>query len=194
MNHPLHWPTGWPRTKYPTRARFGNISVARGVDDVLHELSLLRATRVVISTNLEVRLDGWPRSNQRNPDDAGVAVYFELSGAKRVLACDRWDRVEHNLRAIAKHVEALRGMERWGVGTIEQAFTGYAALPEPGRAKSWHEVLGYDPDGIEELTADEIQARFRDLAQRRHPDKGGTIAAFDELMRARQDALEEINR
>ena len=195
MNHPLHWPNGWPRSAHQERSRFGGkrgMTIADGVNEVLHELNLLRASHVVISTNLEVRLDGLPRSNQRMPEDTGVAVYFKLNGGKRVLACDRWDRVEHNLRAVAKHIEALRGMDRWGVGTVEQAFTGYAALPEPGRRKPWSEVLGYDSDGVDGLTAEEVNDRYRDLSRRRHPDAGGSDEAFRDLTRARDEALKEV--
>ena len=88
----------------------------------------------MISTNLKLRLDGLPRSDQATPADPGVAVYFELDGKTIVLACDKWNRVADNIYAIAKHVDALRGQDRWGVGTVE------AGLPRLHGAalRRWH--------------------------------------------------------
>jgi hypothetical protein len=59
-------------------------------------------------------------------------VYFKLHGKDRVLACDKWDRVADNIAAIAAHIDAIRRQDRYGVGTIDQAFAGYSALPPPG--------------------------------------------------------------
>ena len=70
---------------------------------------MLGAQRIVISTNAELRQDGFPYSNRRAPEDVGVAVYFTLEGRPYVLPCDKWERVADNLAAIAKHVEAKRG-------------------------------------------------------------------------------------
>ena len=56
------------------------------------------------------------------------------------FACDKWRDVYDNIYAIGKTIEALRGIERWGTGDmVEQAFTGFVALPSP---KSPWEILG----------------------------------------------------
>src|SRR5690606_37528542 len=122
------------------------------------ELDRLRAKSVILSTNVELRLDGMPRSDRSPPADPGVALYLRLNGRDTVLACDKWDRVADNIVAIAKHIEALRGQDRWGVGTLEQAFAGYQALPAP---EQWWQVLGIS----EHATADQINAAWRDKAR-----------------------------
>lgn len=64
----------------------------------------------------------------------------------------------------------MRGMERWGVGSVEQAFMGYQALP-PGADFSqpkWWEVLGVDVRASD----DEVKTAYRKLAQKYHPDGG----------------------
>lgn len=142
---------------------------------------------VVISTNVALRLDGLPYSNQKAPDDPGVAVWFVHGGEERVLACDRWDLVEHNLRAIAKHISAIRGQDRWGVGSLEQAFRGYTALPAGDEPRDWRAVLGFSPDEI--VYPNLIHERFKKLAMKRHPDHGGTDESFAELAMARKHAL-----
>lgn len=83
-----------------------------------------------------------------------------------MMACGKWNRAQDNIWAIAKHVEALRGQERWGVGSIEQAFRGYTALPEKSGGVSWWEVLGVAMNASEE----QVQAAYRSKAKLLHPD------------------------
>jgi len=172
--YPLSWPAGWPRTDAYRRKRsqFADRTLAKAREFTLNELRILGARGVILSTNVELRRDGLPMSGRRNPTDTGVAVYFALKGKPCVLACDLWNRVEDNLWAIGKHVEALRGQERWGVGTIEQAFAGYQALPAP--VVNWWEVLGVD----RKAAWADIQAVYRIKGKISHPDNGGNLEEF----------------
>ena len=83
---PLSWPLAWPRTKFPGDSRFGthgrSPTVARARETLNLELGRLGASRVVVSTNIELRRDGQPYSNRRDPSDSGVAVYFTLKGVR----------------------------------------------------------------------------------------------------------------
>lgn len=169
--YPLSWPAGWKRSPARLRSRFEQRSVAAAIEEVFNQLRGLGVGdyNVIISTNLVLRNDGLPRSDQRQPSDTGVAVYFQLNKKQQVLACDKWVKVEENLWAIAKHIEALRGQNRWGVGSIMQAFAGYTALPSTER-KEWWEVLGV----AHNATTDQIKEAFRERAKSAHPDNGGT--------------------
>ena len=203
-SYPLSWPVGWPRTPrhLTSRAKFGvtvkrddrsyrtkdQVTLYVGRERLLSELRRLGATSVMLSTNIPTRQDGLPYSKAREPDDHGVAVYFRIKGEPRVLACDRWDRVADNMAALAAHVDAVRGQLRWGVGTIEQAFGGYRALPAMPAVRPWHEVLGVS----EGASLGQIEDARRDLLRRHHPDVGGDTntaaeinAAADEGTRAR---------
>lgn len=206
---PLSWPNGWPRAKYRSRAKFRRtsqrwvgqgtearresyprgLSVVEATARLQAELDRLFAQHAVLSTNLELRLDGLPRSNQREPGDPGAAVYFTLKKRRVVLACDKWDRVADNIAAIAAHVEALRGQERWGVGSLEQAFAGYAKLPSPEAARDWRTVLGLANGSA---TLDAAERRFRELAMLHHPDRGGSAEQMAQLNAAIQTARKEL--
>ena len=147
-----------------------------------NELDPLGARKGVLSTNSRRRLDGQPYSNQSQPADPGAAVYFELKSKPVSLACDKWDRVEDNIWAIAKHIEALRGQERWGVGSIEQAFRGYMALPAIGEsgASDWWKTLGVPINAPHEQV---VQA-YKILVKKHHPDVGGDPELFRRVMKA----------
>lgn len=184
--YPLSWPLGWKRHNgHRERARFGLVSMDRVAREILRELELMGVGdwNVVISTNVELRRDGLPYSNRRVPADPGAAVYFRLRDQPRVLACDRWDLPEHNLRAIAKHIEAVRGQARWGVGSVEQAFSGYAALPERGTTSPWHEALGIPRDA----TAAEVREALARALKSAHPDNGGSTAQLGEVLAAKRE-------
>lgn len=169
---PLSWPQGYERTRYRKRAAF-KTGFASARDGLISELRLMRVSYVVISTNIPLRRDGLPYSGQAQPSDPGVAVYFLWKEKQRVLACDRWDRVEDNLHAVELAVQAMRGLERWGVSQIlDRAFEGFTALPPPSQTGSqpWHEVLGVDPRD----TLDVIETMFKAKIRKAHPDLGGS--------------------
>lgn len=194
--YPLQWPVGWPRAKWRRRATFGTtgrsryrskdaLTINEARQRLADELERLGASYVTLSSNLELRLDGLPRSGQAEPHDVGVACYFRLGGKDTVLACDKWDRTADNIAAIAKHIEALRGIDRWGVGTAAQAFAGYQSLPAP---EQWWQVLGL----AERATAEEIKAAYRAKARAAHPDSGGSDAAMARLNAARDEGLRRL--
>lgn len=194
--YPLQWPVGWKRTPYRVGAKFSKydkrLSVFDGVQRVLRELERLGVTEadVVISTNLQTRLDGMPRSDQAQPADPGVCVYWQR--AKKPMQCmaiDRYDKVADNLAAVAATLEAMRAIERHGGAAIlDRAFTGFTALPAPivaGMARPWWEVLGVPRDA----SKDQVTTAYRLLASDAHPDKGGTAERMAEINRARDEGL-----
>lgn len=189
---PLSWPSGWPRTPAESRRRsaFMPTTIFHQVQETLDELRMLGvgASGIVISSNLRVKPDGVPYSKQARVDDPGVAVWFVLRGQERVLACDRWRNVEHNLRAIALHIAAIRGQDRWGVGSADQAFAGFVALPEQAGGTPWWEYFGLEPDATEA----ELHCAYRESAKFDHPDVCGTRERWDTLVEMRRVALAAI--
>lgn len=196
--YPLTWPEDWKRTTYRKAAKFSRydrkLSVMDGVERVLAELDRLGHGRddIVISTNLRTRLDGFPRSNEPEPADPGVAVYWQKpdGSSQRVIAIDAYTTVAGNLGAIAATLDAMRAIERHGGAQIlERAFTGFTALPSPETvtAPGWRSVLGIDPAAA--VTRDMIEHRYKVLRSAHHPDKGGSAEAFHAVTRAYEQAL-----
>lgn len=172
--YPLQWPEGWPRARYRERARF-DTAFAAARDGLATELERLGARHAVLSTNVELRLDGQPYANRPEPHDPGVSVYFEYKKRPMTFACDRWDRVKDNIQAVRKTIEALRGIERWGASDmIERAFTGFQQLPDQTNG-AWWAVLGVPPTA----SAADVEAAYKLKRSSAHPDKpGGSHDAF----------------
>lgn len=199
--YPLSWPLGWPRKNVRIHSRFGKHntppSVAQGSRKVLDELRRMGVQdfNVVISTNVELRLDGLPRSDRRAPMDPGAAVYFKLKGKQKVLACDKYSTVGENLYAVGLTIEATRGIERWGSVTTEQAFAGYVALEEKTTRSCW-EALEIPPPFAPGLSIQNrenaVMDAYRRMARKSHPDSGGSPEAFDEVVKAKDMALQLV--
>ena len=188
-SYPLHWPSGRPRTprKQITHSRFSPANRAQEVRSVQDELWRLGAKNVIVSTNVRLRRDGLPYAGDKAPDDQGVAVYFDYLGGQKCFACDRWQTVEENLRAIFKSIEAIRGLDRWGSRSfVDAAFTGFAALPSPDMQRPWWEVLGVDQNASE----DEIKSAYRRKSMELHQNGAGETAQVD-LNIARDRGLEQ---
>ncbi|TCL70595.1 J domain-containing protein [Rhizobium sp. BK251] len=183
---PLAWPAGWPRTTHPKSSRF-DVSFAAARDGLIEQIRLLGGRYAVLSTDIELRRDGLPYASQKEPADKGVAVYFEWKGKQRVFACDRWDKIKDNIRALEKTIEAMRGIERWGASDmLERAFSAFTALPSYDGAH-WSDVLNVPRDA----TIDQIKAAYRDKARTTHSDAGGNDTAMSRLNVARDQAMKE---
>lgn len=190
--YPLQWPDGRPRTAAYKRARASFSTTFAGArDNLISEVRRLGGRHLVISTNVPLRQDGLPYARYAALDDEGVAVYFTLDGRQMCFACDRWNKVEHNMHAIVKTVDALRGIARWGTGDMmAAAFTGFSALPAPGAPRAWREVLGLHSG---ERNMDIVRAAYRRLAQKHHPDRpGGSHDAMTDLNAALAAAEKEL--
>lgn len=204
--YPLQWPTGWPRSKNRADSRFTkrddygrgrhrSLTVSDGTERVLKELERFAINRqdIVISTNVRTRLDGLPRSGEKEPEDPGAAVYWEeLTSQRRVMAIDLYKTVADNLAAIAATLDAMRSIERHGGAQIlDRAFTGFIALPAPSEKKTWREVMRFSP--LEPVDIETVRIRFRKLASERHPDKeSGSHDAMVELNCALAQAEKEV--
>ena len=192
--YPLSWPIGVPRTETRVRSRF-DTAEERVKRDLEQQLSVMNASDIVVTTNVELRRDGRPYIGQWI-SDPGVSVYFKRKGQDQVIACDRWNSPRDNLQAIAKTIEALRGIDRWGTGEmVDAAYAGFTAIPASASAGSvsrpkrpWHEVLGVAPDAPREV----IEAAGKAMQRKTHPDVGGNDLDFQEVQDASWRASYEV--
>lgn len=221
--YPLHWPIGRARTpdRKRKRAVFGQMKAAKRADgsvagykqkkpwsfevtrtDLLAELELMRATHVVVSTDLPLRQDGAPYANRR-VDDPGIAVYFrrKVAGSSELrayaMACDQYDRLSDNCRALVLTVGAMRKIERHGSSDLmEQAFSGFTALPAPG-ARDWPAVMGIDPSWVGSSGLDveaEVGRKYLEFVKRHHPDRGGDPDVMRRVNIARDAAIAYLSK
>lgn len=195
---PLCWPDNVARTAPQNRSwpQFYEKTISEACIMVTSEINRLNSRRydytdesVIISTNIKPKLGGGgPLSSAPEPADTGCAVYFQLrfvAGGKWherhcVLTCDKWKKVNLNLVAIAKDIEAQRARQRWGCTNIEQAFRGYTAIPEKCGGLSWWDTLKIPSTA----TAEQVEDAYKRLAKIHHPDAGGDVEAWTKIRQA----------
>lgn len=186
--YPLTWPADRPRSRWRDYARF-KTTIGRAIENVQQEVQRLGGTNLIISSNLPLRRDGLPYARPGNITDTGVAVYFRYAGRDMCFACDCWIGIENNIQSIAKTIEALRGIERWGASDMmERAFTGFAQLPQ---SEPWWLILKFDSPPT---TAEQLKERFRELAKTVHPDVGGSHEEFCRMQQAVETGIEVLEQ
>lgn len=165
------------------------------------ELDMLRARHPVLmvdGTEDDCRLDGQLRASARLRSPR-VILAFESKHGPLKYPCDRFTFWQDNLRAIALALEALRKVERYGVTSRGEQYTGWRQLPagsvELGasltRQDAWDTLidlgtgLGYPPN-VEAATDEMIADLYRMAAKLHHPDTGGDGETFNRANRARE--------
>lgn len=134
---------GWPQKFTEDRPRSPFKAGWRDTLDLLdRELGYLHAERIVIEIALrpgDIRRDGRPRENARQPEHPGVIVSFDSRFGPLRYLTDAFDSGwsgragyegwKANVRAIALGLEALRRVDRYGISRRGEQYRGWNALP-----------------------------------------------------------------
>lgn len=193
---PIDWPQAFPRTEPQDRTpnnRF-DTSLRASIDDLADELERVGADdwRLETAADHQKRNPRYPYADA-NPDDPGAAVYWTMDGDQFAAACDRYTRLRDNIRTLYLYIREKRKMNARPVVTGESEFAN-ARLPpadDPVAVEADeppHVVLGVSP----EASPEDIRQAYRRQAHEKHPDQGGSKAAFRRLKRAYEQLLEEV--
>jgi hypothetical protein len=190
---PLDWPIGYKRTRNRINSKFKQ-TMDEAQNFLRAEINRLGGKGLIVSSNIPIRKDGGLYADWMNKriDDPGIAIFFKYQEKEVTMCCDQYERVWENIYALGKGIEALRGMERWGVSEfLERAFTGFKALPAafemPAPTVNWWNVLEMD----ENATYFEVKKQYRILAQKYHPDnkESGNAEKFIQIQKAYENAI-----
>ncbi len=133
-----------------------------------YEVDALAGGAIVIGVGLteyDIRLDGTPRANARPMRHPGVEISFDSRYGRLTYATDVFDDWRDNVRAIAKGLEALRAVDRWGVAKRGQQYAGFALLTAgPSQVELGRQLVERHGGVTEALRAT-------------HPDTGGEGAS-----------------
>jgi hypothetical protein len=196
----VEWPDGFERTSEADREPYPHgfrVDRRKAFENILEELKKLDAEEVRIDSGATQKtMNPNLLSQESQPDDPSVVVYFTKDEKDFAVPCDKWDNVRDNAQAIAKYLNAKRALDRYGVKTVESEFTTQK-LP-PGEEHETenpdddefadnppHKVLGVSSDAGDE----EIKAAARALKKEHHPDTGGNLEKFNRVLEAEKVLL-----
>ncbi len=184
----------WPGklTVSRQRSRF-NTGWGQTCHELDRELRHLGASGVALLMALDagdIRLDGRPRANAR-PAHPGVILVCQTRkvGSLR-MACDKFVAWQDNVLAIARSLEALRMVDRYGCTRTGEQYRGWQALPPPevkpaasprDQAK---EILRRFIGGRVDML--DPAAAVREAQVLTHPDRGGEADDFKLVMQAKE--------
>lgn len=183
---PAVWPgkatPSWSRRRAPFKATGAKVWAL-----LEREIKMLRGKNVVVMVDVDdrqIRLDGQLYSNAR-PRTPAVIVAFDVPDGRLQFPCDTFLFWESNVDAIARALEALRMVDRYGVQQGKQ-YTGFKALPasttpvmtteQAAKRISFHASIG----DMMSIIRDRSVARdaVRKAKAVVHPDAGGSNEAF----------------
>lgn len=171
--------TAWPHPDTrPRRSRWTFKAPWSNTLDLLYrELRYLHASNIVIGAFFregDIRLDGMPRSSAPAPAHPGIEVSFDTSKHGRLVystdVCEFW---QHNVRAVALGLEALRAVDRHGITRRGEQYAGWKQLTSGGPSVERGEKLIREHGSV------------RAALMATHPDHGGDPAAFADVQAAR---------
>lgn len=182
---PLRWPSNIPRAKKPESSWFST-TLFQALNNVGKSLRMLAkdsgksVTDVNLSSNVTI---------DQSPEDGGVAVYFRWNDADFCIPVDRYKKPAENLQAIHHIIEADRTKIRHGgVAFVMAEKRGQTLMLEDGSNKHWTQILSLpmNPD------KNQIKQRWKELAKIHHPDKGGSVETWNQIQKAYELALKEV--
>jgi hypothetical protein len=203
----------WPgavrrqRTASPFSAGLGDT-----LSTLSKELRALNASTIVLQIAIregDLRLDGLPRANAI-AEHPGIILTFQSKHGPLRLAFDGFPKWQHNLRAIAMHLEHLRLASLYGVGNDGEQYKGWTALP-PGPSSTPVPEAETSPDrvarflwaasgqgfieaDVREVLRDVEKAKklIRAAQSKTHPDAGGSPVSF-RLVQSAAEILKKVH-
>lgn len=201
----------WLRPAATRRQSQFDTTWTKTVRQLSREIDHLGGRDVVIEADVreqDIRIDGMLRANARPSSPAVVVAFDTRDHGPMLYRCDRYvtgwrtegaDSWQHNVRAIALTLEALRAVDRYGATETGQQYAGFKALPSgtampasPMTAdEAWSIIGSYQSATIAHFrlhhSADELKAAYRRARAANHPDRrDGDRALWDKVEQAAQ--------
>lgn len=188
-------PPGFRRDKGP----FKVTTWSRVEYFLMNELSKLGAKDVTLAIDLpnpaHWNMQGAPRADARAQSPAVIVAFTRKDGVRLTFPCDTYADWQTNVYAIAKSLEALRAVDRYGVTQGDQQYVGFKALPPGGgspgapvmteedAATILAEFSGMPAEAILSYAA--VAATAVKMAKARtHPDAKGEPGDFEKVSTA----------
>lgn len=109
-------PIGWDVTRLDLERELR----ALGVREAVVQLAL---------TDRDIRVDGEIKANARLAHPGVILTFTAVGNGALTFACDKWTTWQANIRGVAKGLEALRLLDRYGITTTGEQYAGWKELP-----------------------------------------------------------------
>lgn len=167
---------------------------------LIDEVERLNGRNLVVEVDIreqDLRRDGTIRANAREAASPAVVIAFEATHGPMLFRCDTFHAPyrdqgpdwQHNVRAVALTLQALRAVDRYGATDTGQQYQGFKAIgggtpmpaaPERMSSSAAAELIrSYGPAGEVSL-----ESAYRRALRATHPDMGGQRDDFERVQAA----------
>lgn len=183
----------WLRPPVARRSSPFSASWSTTLELLGREIDLLGGADFVIEVDTEerhIRLDGQLRADAKVDQPAIVVAFETKQHGSMLYRCDRYyagayrprgDSWQHNVRAIALTLEALRAVDRYGATETGQQYTGFKAIgggapmpassPRMTRDDAWRIVAELNGMSVFDAKRAQPAALIRSARAAAHPDR-----------------------
>lgn len=160
-------------------------------DLLARELKMVDATDVILEIDVlpgSIRLDGELYANAKVNSPA-VRLHFESKHGHLSYQTDAFTTWRDNVRAIALALEALRKVDRYGIGRGNEQYRGYLALESGSgavalggmtRDEAFAIIGSFGTVPVMDQTDDDLRRAHRVARAKSHPDRqDGDRAMWD---------------
>lgn len=124
---PLKWPETVPATPLLKQRVDNGFSASMSISDAIsfldQELSSLGISQATLYTDIEqINVE---RLRKKLGSRTGACLYVKHLGGEYVFACDRWQKLEHNIYALQLAFRSWGSIEKWGIGSIAALMAGF---------------------------------------------------------------------
>ena len=110
------------RTAYPHGFQVSREQAFQNIIEEVRKFDDLRGFKIETAATHQSDSPQIPTQTS-DPEDPGVVLYWNRSGEAFAAPGDRWQSLRDNAQAIYHYLKAKRGMERWGVETVDSEFS-----------------------------------------------------------------------
>lgn len=193
---PISDPARFGKTE-PTNSPF-RVTWSQALTLLEFELSMIDASDVVIEADVEerdLRIDGQIRANAK-PKSARVALAFTTPDGALLFACDQYvkpygyvkmESWQANVYAIAKTLESLRAVDRYGATSRKEQYAGYQQI---AAGPVEHVPFSTVREAVEWLgkyvgsSSPDYRVLVRKALRKAHPDMGGSTESWNRVQDA----------
>ena len=126
--YPLNWPSYIPATALRQQRSDNGFSTNMTLSDVLlfldEELSSAGIKQAVLYSDYEqINIE---RLRKKIGNRTGTCLHIKYRERNYIIACDRWQKLDHNIYALHLAFRQWANMEKWGIANMSILLTGFA--------------------------------------------------------------------
>ncbi len=193
---PLKWPEAYPitpRMRQRADSGFSNaMTLEEAVSFLAEEIMDFDTQYACLCTDVENIATA--RTRHAHGTRSGACLTLKIANKNYFFACDRWQKLEHNIYALHLTLRQLRNIDKWGTAPLELLLSQFAVSNRHAldlekltseSTTSWMQALGLGPTA----TLQDAVAVYHRRAKQIGNSDDTALTILNEAMQQAREAL-----